>query len=146
MFEYSSYYVLMLDEYRNIKLCNRVLADVLGREEHALVGESWDQFVPEDSREVIKHVHFEVMTGNIGYREFTNEIIQKDGELQTVKWFNSWINHDTNWVFCFGVPIEHELFVNESIDTMRERYKDIINVHRAVIDGFKTKMRKEKSK
>jgi hypothetical protein len=78
--------------------------------------------------------------------EFLSELVDKDGHKHMVKWFNSFINSDTQWTFCFGVPVKDDKFYSESVDSMRERYKDIISIHRNLIHGLKEDYNKENPK
>lgn len=137
--EYANYYVMILDKNLRIILCNQILSKVLGHNSSLEpVGEEFTKYISKDDEYIFKSMQVHI-SQNDEMSEFLSEIVDLKGKKHVVKWFNSWINSDTHWTFCFGVPIKDDVFQMESISAMREKYKDIISIHRNLIHELKEK-------
>jgi hypothetical protein len=81
MLNYANMYVILLDSRMIIRLINWSLATDLGFEhEHDAIGKCWLEFIPDTSRDLIKHIHADLAFGNnkSKHREITNEVIYKN--------------------------------------------------------------------
>jgi len=144
--EYSNYYVLIYDSTFNIILCNQILARVLGyKESLEVIGTKFIDYISKDDQYVFKSIQSIISKPDHEMSEFLSELIDRDGHKHVVKWFNSYINSETSWTFSFGVPVKDDKFYNDSVDNMRERYKDIISIHRNLINDIKKQHDKENS-
>ena len=145
--EYSNYYILIIDSTLTIVLCNQIFARVLGfKESLDVIGTKFSDYISKDDKYIFKSLQELLSKPNSEMSEFLSELVDKDGHKHMVKWFNSFINSDTQWTFCFGVPVKDDKFYSESVDSMRERYKDIISIHRNLIHGLKEDYNKENPK
>jgi PAS domain S-box-containing protein len=122
----------------NIKFINDTLADRLGfATTSEMIGRCWLDFIPEKNQENIKSVHYAILHGDSNdYNEFLNKLVSLDGSEFQVQWFNTLLNHDTNWSFSFGMPKE-----NSSITTMekvREDFRSRIESDKTMIRSLKT--------
>jgi PAS domain S-box-containing protein len=145
---YLNLFVLILDSDMNVKLANYYLATFLGyKSEDDLIGESWFRFIREDQKEVISDVHKNIKSNTGLFREFTNEIITLEGKEVFVKWFNSNVNHELNYTFSIGIPLtnnNNNISPNDSIDSIRSYYRDILEKDRSMIDSIREMVIKNK--
>lgn len=133
LFNYSNLYVIALDEEFTIKLCSFSLATILGfKNENEIIGKNWLEFIPNSTYDIIKEVHNDILEKQKP-GEFTNDIISKNGNIISVKWFNSKINHNFNWTFSVGVPLKKDISPEDSIDALRAYYKDILKRDQTMI-------------
>lgn len=138
LFNYATFYVVVLDSEFKIKLCNYALAIALGfTNEDEPVGMKWDNFIPENYRTVMDRVHEAVCGGTGEYLEFTNDIVSKTGDVITVKWFNSTINNSEIGTFSVGVPLTRNISKEESIDSVRAYWRDVLNKDQSAIQVLK---------
>lgn len=138
LLDYSNMFVVMLDRDLKIKIINYHLTKVLGYEYPSdLISKDWRQFLRKPDYELIHHISNEIMNGNLNYKEFTNDILDKDGKSITVKWFNTLINHEFNCIFSVGVPLTKEPTLDEDIDSLRAYFRDILEQDRTVIQAMK---------
>ena len=134
----SNTFVVVLDSQMNVKIANYHLYSTLGFEkEDEILGKRWTIFIKESMIEVIEHVHEEVLKKNPGYSEFAHEIVDKAGKLVMVKWFNSMINSDYNWVFSIGIPLIKEPTIDEDIDSIRSYFKEVLERDKTTILAMK---------
>jgi len=138
MLNYANMYTLILDEHMNIRYINWSLSKVLGFEtEDEPIGKCWLDFVPKSVSENLSFIHTVVITGDEPdkYREVVSDILTLDGKQRTVKWFNTKINHDYNWSFSFGMPVDEPLEITE--ESIRSYYRDIIEKDRTMIQSMR---------
>jgi len=63
--------------------------------------------------------------------------VQSKNEIESIKWFITFINTSINWLFCLGTPITKDISSKENIDTLRAYFKDIIIKDRDMIQSIK---------
>lgn len=143
MLNYANMYVLMLNSDMIITLINWSLATQLGfKDEKEPIGLCWLEFIPEDTRDMIKmaHQHLAFHPEEKKYREVTNEIECLDESRITVKWFNIPINNNSHMTFSMGIKLP-SLFASDmtivSEESIRSYYKDIINKDRTMIQSLR---------
>jgi len=135
---YSTMFAVMITKDLEIKLVNYHLAKTLGyNNEEEPIGDNWTKFLKIEDYDLIKHISSEIIDGNGSYKEFSNDIIDKDKNLITVKWFNVLINHGFNCVFSIGIPLTKEPTINEDIDSIRAYFKDILEKDKTIIKAMK---------
>jgi len=140
VFNYSTFFALVIDTNFKVKLCNYALAKALGFEsEDEVVGSVWMNFIPHSVRNVIEHVVHQLVEADPAYLEFTNDIVSKDGTVITVKWFNSYVNQDTHQVFSIGMPLSKEISMEETADSLRAYFTDILQKDQTTIRQIKEK-------
>ena len=138
LLNYTNIFVVVLDQCQKIKLINYHLSHCLGYESsEELIDTNWSNFIRPAESELIKHVCFEIMHGSDLYKEYTSDIIDKNGKSITVKWFNSFINHEFNHVFSIGISLTKEPSINDDIDSIRMYFNDILQKDRTTITAMK---------
>ena len=136
--DYSNLFIVMLDKELNIKIANYHLSKILGFEdEDKICNLNWSKFLKPNDIDLIKHIHSEILLGSKLYNEFTNDIIDKDNKLITVKWFNVLINHGFNCTFSIGIPLTKKPTIDEDIDSIRAYFKDILEQDKTTINAMK---------
>jgi len=135
---YSNIFSIVVDKNLNIKLINYHLSHVLGYDnQEELIGKSWRKFLRFPDLSLVEHAAEEVLKGNEIYKEFTNDIITKDGKIITVKWFNSLINNGFDSIFSLGVSLTKEPTLDEDIDSIRSYFTDILQKDKTTINAMK---------
>ena len=138
LLDYSNMFVVMLDQNLKIKIINYHLSKTLGYDNPSdLVKKDWKDFLRISDHELVQHVCNEIIKGNQSYKEFTNDIIDINKKSITVKWFNTYINHDFNCVFAIGLPLTKEPSIDEDIDSLRAYFRDILEQDKTVINAMK---------
>jgi PAS domain S-box-containing protein len=146
MLDYANYYVVVLDAEMRMVLCNALLAQVLGYDDPMeLIGAHWLDFIDKPTQSIIKSVHKQILSVKSTPTEFTNDIVSRSGKHIMVRWFNSRINGDTDWTFSLGLPLQGESS-DESVESVRRRYKEILSIHKQWIEEIKDENGKQKKK
>ena len=139
MLNYANIFVLLLNSNMFVTLANWYLATKLGFvDEKEIVGKNWLDFIKKEEKILIKNVHKIISTNSkeaIGYREMTNDIVSTKGEIITVKWFNTHINHEFNMTFSFG--LQSDIGVDVSELSLRSYYRDIIEKDKTMIKALR---------
>jgi len=133
----TAHYILILSPDFTIKFANDQLAYDLGyKHETEMVGVNWMDHIPQYFKDVIPYVHDKLMQADTRYREFTNDIVTLDDNLINVKWFNSFINGQHNWILCIGIPLVVP-DVEQSIRALRKYWKEAIQQDKMLIESIK---------
>jgi len=142
MLNYASIFLVLLDSKMIIKLCNWRLTTALGfQEEKDVIGKCWLTFIPEEEIDRIKMIHHDLAVNHNDQEkqknlEVTNDIKTINGEIITVKWFNVQINSIYNMTMSLGLPI-NKPNIQESEDSIRAYYRDIIDKDRTMIKSLR---------
>jgi DNA-binding response OmpR family regulator len=138
IFDYSDIYLLVLNSEMEIRLCSYRLSVDLGFESSdEIIGKNWTKFLPIEMAP-LKDL-FSPERKKI-FNEFTNDIQTKDGKRIPTKWFNTRIKNGEMWTFSIGIPLTKEITKEDSIETMRSYWEDIIKKDRTTINVFKDLM------
>jgi PAS domain S-box-containing protein len=141
--DYSNYFVVVVDNVQEIRLCNRILSKTLGFESEVdLVGKKWGEFIPEGAKDLTALIHRETIENKSGTVESTGEIVGLDGKVIVVKWFHSLVNSELDWVFSMGVPFNID--GQETVENVRTFYKEILAKDRTTIEAIKKRIYHEK--
>jgi len=146
LFNYSNFYVLALNEHMEIILANYYLARALGfNSEDNIVGENWLNFISESDKAIIKHIHTQIAHDRDlkTFREHVNDIISLNSKVIPVRWFNSNINQGLKGTFSVGVPVAEDVSKEESVDTVRAYWRDIIETDKTTIRAMKNILEKK---
>ena len=136
--DYSHLFVILLNKDFKVVLANYRLAKMLGyMDEGEIIGVDWINHLAAADDELVKHVLDETLAGSKKYEEFTNDVLTKNKERITVRWFNTLINSTFNCVFSIGVPLTKEITVDDNIDSVRAYFTDIIRRDRTTINAMK---------
>ena len=83
-----------LDGEGRVAFCNDFLLHLTGYREAQVLGQDWFlTFIPEGSRERLRAVHAQNLSGNPGFVRCENPILTAQGELRHIRWTNTPI-HD----------------------------------------------------
>lgn len=139
MLNYSSLYLVLLDQKMIIKLCNWSLAKSLGYEtEKDIVGQCWLNFVPEKDIDRIKMIHSSLAHENDStYKEVINDIKTKDGKIISIKWFNLQINNNYHMTMSLGLHLTKTIQPIQPEDSIRSYYRDVIDKDRTMIKSLR---------
>jgi PAS domain S-box-containing protein len=138
IFDYSDIYLIVLNSDMDIRLCSYRLALDLGFESsEELIGKNWTEFLPIEMAP-LKEL-FGPEKKKI-FNEFTNDIQTKNGTRIPTKWFNTRIKNGEICTFSIGIPLTKEITKEDSIETMRAYWEDIIKKDRTTINVFKDLM------
>ncbi len=142
VFNYSNIYLLILDPEMNIRLCSYMLAIDLGYEsEDEIIGENWLDFLPDNMKTNITHIHNHIIKNPTSkekrFQEVTNDIITIKKKIITVRWFNACINNGVKLTFSIGIPLTKDITKNDNIETLRAYWAEKINKDRTTIDAFR---------
>lgn len=142
MINHSLIFVIVIDSDFKIKLANYSIAKELGFDsEKDILGGNWVDFIDPSMKSVLKEVHRDIVNGGDKFKEFTSYIYSKDKKEIKVKWFNSCVNNGLNLCMSVGIPYR-DIEVNESIDSIRSYFRDIIEQDRTMIQAIKQTMLK----
>jgi len=145
IFNYLNFIVVLLDQDMKIVVGNFYLAQFLGYDSEVdIIGIDWLQFLPDDEKAIVSHVHEENMKepSNDEYTEFINNLLNKDGMPVEVRWFNCPIVNGVTGTFSIGI-VGNQI---ESIDSMRAYWKDIIQKDKTAIKAMKNMFKQKDSK
>ena len=92
-FEQSPLGVVEWDEQFNLVRLNDAAEDILGYTQADLLGQSWEQIVPESDRQAVGDVVSDILENKGGYRS-VNENIRKDGDRIVCEWHNRVVTDD----------------------------------------------------
>jgi DNA-binding response OmpR family regulator len=135
LFDYSDLYIILLDETFSVRLCSHMLAKDLGFDSsEELVGRNWSDFLPSEMNK-LKNL-FSNKKNRIS-QEFTNDIITRTKKRISTKWFNTRVENGIIWTFSIGIPLTKTISKEDSIETMRSYWEDIIQKDRTTINIFK---------
>ena len=133
IFNYSNFAVVLLDPNMNILLGNFYLAQLVGLDsEDLLTGRNWLEFIDESEEKIIKFVH-----ANVICNEHINDIKTLTGKKIPIRWFNSKINQGFEGTFSIGIPITQTITQEDTIDSMRAYWSDIIKQDKTTIQAMK---------
>lgn len=142
LFDYTNFYMLILDCEMNITTCSYKLAKDLGYISGSdLTGLNWIQFVREKDKENIITIHKNVVKDTETYqknlREYTNKILTKTNTSIEVKWFNARIKNGHIYSFSIGIPYNREVSVNDEIESIRAYWKYVIDKDETTLQALK---------
>jgi PAS domain S-box-containing protein len=86
-----------IDTEQNVMMINKKGCEILGYEEHEIVGKNWfDHFIKTENIEDIKEVFNQIISGNIQPVEYyENPVFTKDGDEKIIAWHNSIIRDES---------------------------------------------------
>jgi PAS domain S-box-containing protein len=81
----------LMEEREKIRLINNKGCEILGYEEHEVVGKNWfDNFLPEEIRGEIKGVFDRLIAGEVDFVKYLeNPILTRDGSERIIAWHNA---------------------------------------------------------
>jgi len=144
VFEDSNNLIVVLDKTMQIIYCNQAVAFQLGfPSSNELIGKSWKEFIPTESKHIVELVHSELIKGSYKVKEFVNDIQDINGNTYMVRWFNSNINGNTGLTFSIGVVAKSTININDSVETIRKHFKMSIDKDKHFILAMKKSLQHE---
>lgn len=85
--------LVALDQEGKITLINKKGTEILGYDEHDLLGKHWFRLMlPDHEREAIEDIFQQIMNGNVQSVEYVeNSVLTKQGEERIIGWHNAFI-------------------------------------------------------
>ncbi len=139
IFNYSNFYVCMLNQEFQITLANYYLSHQLGFEEECdLIGKNFREYVPESFSNIMPKIFDGVLQTHGETHDFVCEIMDPNTKVEvTVKWFISFINTTINSYFMIGIPLLKDITPQDSVETIRQYWRNIIERDRSTIKSLK---------
>jgi len=80
-----------IGKQQEVLLVNKKAVEALGYQEKELIGKNWfDLIIPQEDRERVRNVYFDLMSGKVAGVEYVeNLILTKQGEKKLIGWHNS---------------------------------------------------------
>lgn len=142
IFNYSHFFVMALNKKMDVMLANYFLATTLGFEtEKELIGKNWLKFVSEKDKHVIEYLYGE-MTNKKITKEFINDIITKENKIIPVRWFNTNLDQGENGTFSIGVPIAGKVSKQDTEETIRSYWRDVIQENKTTVNALREMFQK----
>lgn len=138
IFNCSKLFFVALNEKLGIFLANDILTQTLGFEKQdELLGKNWLQFIPEEEKEVVRHVHLEVRTNDTDchFRESINDLITPENTIR-VRWFNDLLNFGLKGTFSIGVPLGGIVALKGDTQKVRDFFQQQIEKDRTTIQAI----------
>lgn len=134
--------MVALDSRGNITLINRKGCEVLGYDEHELLGKSWiDTCLPEGCRSDVRNIFQQIINGTTAnFEYFENPVLTRTNEERIIEWHNSEIRDETGrivGVLSSGNDITGRRQAEEDLRASEEQSQAILAslpAHIAVID------------
>lgn len=133
----SIFYIVVLDINMKIRFVNKSLVTRLGFSvQESIIDRCWLDFIPDINKDGITKVHSSVLHGPNGdFNEYSNTILDRTGSKFEVKWFNTLVNHGTDWSFSFGLPYEKEIEITK--EGIRKNFRAMIKSDKILIRSLK---------
>ncbi|MHA1211554.1 MAG: PAS domain S-box protein, partial [Candidatus Heimdallarchaeota archaeon] len=129
--------IIFIDTSGTIQMINRNGCDVLGYEEHEIIGKKWfDDFLPKSVQDETKRMFSvilkekQILTSNINY------VQTKDNQTRTISWKNNLIfdvQNNISGVLFVGIDITEQIRYERYLEESELRYQRIAEV---VSDGL----------
>lgn len=132
---YSQFYILIMDCDLKVKIVNNAFADMLGMDKKDIIGKICLDCVDKDYQDAFIDICITSVNDKT-YKEIVVDITTFENKKLMVKWFCNPINTKSPHLFCVGIPIEG-VKINDSLDTIREYYKNLISKDSIMIKSLK---------
>jgi len=121
---------IIIDAEQNVRMINKRGCEILGYEEHEIVGKNWfDHFIKTEIKDEIKRVFDQNITEKVKYKKYyENSIVRKDGEERILAWHNSIIKDESGRVIgtlSSGDDITESMWAMEALKKSEEKYRDL---------------------
>lgn len=138
MLNYANMFVLLLGSKMEIKLINWSLATTLGfKKEEEPIGKNWLDFIKPEDKKLITNIHHDISRKQPEETptEITSDVVTLSGDIKTIQWFNTFINHEYNMTFSFGVIRNNPPQVTE--ESIRSYYRNVIQKDKTMIKSLR---------
>ena len=119
--------LLALDAEQNVTMINKKGCEILGYEEHEIVGKNWfDHFIGAENIEEIKEVFNKIISGDIEPVEyFENSVLTKGGSEKIMAWHNSIVKEEPAHIVSI-LSSGEDITKRKHIEQERDRLEDQI--------------------
>jgi PAS domain S-box-containing protein len=130
--------LLVLNPDQTVQLINQKGCEILEEYESEILGINWiDNYIPENSRELVKREYNRFVNGEIELFEYTEEpIIKKNGEKRIIAWHNRALKNAEGKVIgslSSGQDITERRKIEKKLMESEEKLKNFMD---AATEGF----------
>ncbi len=130
--------IVELDSSGKVVQINKRGCEILGYDEHEIVGEVWfDKFLPQYFGPEVKNVFEGLVAGKFeGQEFFENPVLTRDGEERLIAWHNVILRDPSGNItgtLSSGLDITEEFYTSEALKKSRKEYQMLFD---KMIDGF----------
>ncbi len=132
-----------LDTEGRVTMANRKACDILGFDEHKILGENWfDNFIPEPERNRVRDVFRKLLQGDVESVEyFENNVLTKSGDKRLIAWHNDVLRNERggiNGILGSGTDItDYVALENAKVEAM-QKYRNLFDASNEgllILDG-----------
>lgn len=133
----ASSIIITLDERGKIMQINDAGANILGAKAREIIGQNWfDNYIPQESREKIKKIHSQVISGNLDkVQYYENEIVTRQKERRLIAWHNSNLKEGQKIIATISSGLDLTEHHQAEI-ALREQEKKLRTIFNSAADGM----------
>ncbi|WP_448523048.1 HD domain-containing phosphohydrolase [Pseudothermotoga sp.] len=125
--------ILGLDLNGNVLLANKRACELLGYEEHEILGKSWvENFVPDRIRGKVRGVFEKIKNGELKPVEvYENPIISKDNEERWLLWHNGYLkdeNGNIQAIMTAGLDVTEKRHLEDELQEQLSIFKSLTDI------------------
>ncbi|MFA6002533.1 MAG: PAS domain S-box protein [Elusimicrobiota bacterium] len=124
--------MLALDQHGQVTLINRKGCEVLGYSEDEVLGKDWvDNFIPPRSRDKIRELAQQIISGETIYKErHENPILTKNGQERIIEWHNSQIRDAAGGIagtISSGLDVTERRLAEDKLRESELRFRQVLD-------------------
>jgi PAS domain S-box-containing protein len=119
--------MLVIGADQRVSLINRKGCEVLGASEADIVGRNWfDNFIPADSREKVRAVFLQLMSGGAELHEYNqNPVVTSGSEQRLIAWHNTLLHDDAGNITATLSSGEDITLKQQAQEQLRQREEQL---------------------
>ncbi|MBN1227934.1 MAG: PAS domain S-box protein, partial [Deltaproteobacteria bacterium] len=138
--------IVVIDADQKVRLINKKGCEVLGYEEHEIIGKNWfDNFLPERIKTEVRGIFNTLMAGKIKpVKNVEGLIITKRGEERFIAWHNSVLKDEKGKIISIlssGEDITERKHIDNKLRESEEQLRTILNSSPDMIMQVDTNMK-----
>jgi PAS domain S-box-containing protein len=136
--DFAGVMIVAIDVEQNVMMINKKGCEILGCEEHEIVGKNWfDHFIKPENIEDIKEIFNQIISGKIEPVEYyENPVLTKNGGKKFIAWHNSIIRDESGRIIgalSSGDDITDRKRSEDALRESEERYKSLFKNNHSVM-------------